>query len=207
MRPGKHHNKTGGFAADHLRSYIERVERLEEEKTAIANDIKEVYAQAKGNGFDTKTMRQIIRLRKMSHEERQEHEALIDIYKAALGMLDGTPLGEAAIRRLSPEEETTEDTSTQSASQRNAPDAEVLTEEKPPEPTVEDAREMARKAAKEGLPVTSNPFPARDPRRAAWDEEWCKSTGTDGMELPEAWRRASKRTKEEDEEDSEGKAA
>lgn len=77
----------GGIAADHLKSFIERIERLEEEKAAIANDVKEVYAEAKGTGFDTKIMRQIIRLRKMEPNDRQEQEELLDIYMRAVGMV------------------------------------------------------------------------------------------------------------------------
>ncbi|MDY0871041.1 DUF2312 domain-containing protein [Dongia rigui] len=78
---------SGGIAADHLKSFIERIERLEEEKAAIAGDVKEVYAEAKGNGFDTKIMRQIIRLRKMEPNDRQEQEELLDIYMRAVGMV------------------------------------------------------------------------------------------------------------------------
>jgi uncharacterized protein (UPF0335 family) len=73
-------------AAGQLRAFIERVERLEEEKQTIADDIKEVFAEAKGTGFDTKAMRTIIRLRKKDANERQEEEAILDLYKAALGM-------------------------------------------------------------------------------------------------------------------------
>ena len=69
-----------------LRSFIERVERLEEEKAALTADIREVYAEAKGEGFDTKIMRQIVRLRKMESADRQEQEAILDLYKSALGM-------------------------------------------------------------------------------------------------------------------------
>ncbi|TCS62640.1 DUF2312 domain-containing protein [Varunaivibrio sulfuroxidans] len=76
----------GGVAADHLRSFVERIERLEEEKTALATDIKEVYSEAKGTGFDVKILRQIIRLRKMDQQDRQEQEEILDIYKRALGM-------------------------------------------------------------------------------------------------------------------------
>ena len=78
---------SGGIAGDHLKSFIERIERLEEEKAAIAGDIKEVYAEAKGTGFDTKIMRQIIRLRKMEANDRQEQEELLDIYMRAVGMM------------------------------------------------------------------------------------------------------------------------
>ena len=76
----------GGIAAKRLRSFIERIERLEEEKAALAADIREVYAEAKGDGFDAKTMRQIVKLRKLDSADRAEQEALLDLYKAALGL-------------------------------------------------------------------------------------------------------------------------
>lgn len=72
-------------AAGQLRSYIERIERLEEEKAVIGADIKEVYAELKGNGFDAKAVRTLVRLRKKDRAERQEEEAILDLYKAALG--------------------------------------------------------------------------------------------------------------------------
>ena len=77
----------GQVAQDRLRSFIERIERLEEEKTVLMADIKEVYAEAKGTGFDPKTMRKVIRLRKMDDSDRQEEEFLLDTYLSALGML------------------------------------------------------------------------------------------------------------------------
>ncbi len=76
----------GTIAADELRLLIERIERLEEEKKAIADDVKDVYGEAKARGYDTKTMRTIIRLRKMETHVRQEAEALLDTYRAALGL-------------------------------------------------------------------------------------------------------------------------
>jgi uncharacterized protein (UPF0335 family) len=75
-----------GFAKEHLRSFIERIERLEEEKKALADDIREVYSEAKGTGFDAKVMRQVVRLRKMESADRQEQEAMLDLYLGALGM-------------------------------------------------------------------------------------------------------------------------
>jgi uncharacterized protein (UPF0335 family) len=75
------------FAKDQLRSIIERIERLEEEKQALADDIKEVYAEAKANGFDAKTLRTVVKLRKEDANERQEREALLDLYMHALGMV------------------------------------------------------------------------------------------------------------------------
>ncbi len=80
---------TTAVAAGQLKSLVERIERLEEEKKAVAEQIKEVYAEAKANGFDAKTLRKVVGLRKRSTEERQEEEALLDLYLSALGMLPG----------------------------------------------------------------------------------------------------------------------
>ncbi|HEY0837876.1 MAG TPA: DUF2312 domain-containing protein [Azospirillum sp.] len=79
-------NDVQGIAAAQLRSIIERVERLEEEKKGLADDIRDIFAEAKGQGFDIKIIRQIIKLRKMDQSDRQEQETLLDLYKAALGM-------------------------------------------------------------------------------------------------------------------------
>lgn len=73
-------------AAGQLRAFIERIERLEEEKQTIADDIKDVYAELKGTGFEPKAVRTLVRLRKKDAAERQEEEAILDLYKAALGM-------------------------------------------------------------------------------------------------------------------------
>ncbi|MFT9381539.1 DUF2312 domain-containing protein [Gluconobacter sp. P5B12] len=77
---------TGGIAADRLRSIIERVERLEEERKALAGDIKDIFSEAKSAGFDVKVIKQIIRLRKQEPAEVEEQETLLDIYRRALGM-------------------------------------------------------------------------------------------------------------------------
>ena len=76
------------FAKDQLKAFVERVERLEEEKKAIADDIRDVYAEAKGNGFDVKALRTIVRLRKEDADERREHETIVETYMHALGMLN-----------------------------------------------------------------------------------------------------------------------
>lgn len=76
----------GGVAGERLRSFVERVERLEDEKQALAEDIKEVYSEAKSSGFDVKILRQIIRLRKMDDNDRSEMETLLEVYKRALEM-------------------------------------------------------------------------------------------------------------------------
>ena len=86
----------GGIAGEQLRSFIERIERLEEERKTLAEDIKEVFAEAKGNGFDTQIMRQIIKMRRMDEDDLDEQETLLDIYKRALGMLPDIPESVAA---------------------------------------------------------------------------------------------------------------
>jgi uncharacterized protein (UPF0335 family) len=76
----------GGIGAERLRSFVDRIERLEEEKAALTSDIRDVYSEAKGAGFDVKIMRQIVRLRKMEAQDRREQEELLDLYKRALEM-------------------------------------------------------------------------------------------------------------------------
>ncbi len=79
-------NAVGGIAADRLRSFVERIEKLEEEKAALSADVRDVYAEAKGSGFDTKTIRQIVKLRKLDSSDREEQESLLDLYKRVLDM-------------------------------------------------------------------------------------------------------------------------
>jgi uncharacterized protein (UPF0335 family) len=76
----------GGIAADRLRSFVERIEQLEEEKAALTADIREIYSEAKGTGFDVKALRQVIRLRKLDQSERQEQEEMLDLYKRVLDL-------------------------------------------------------------------------------------------------------------------------
>ena len=75
-----------GFAKEHLKSFVDRIERLNEEREALTADIREVYAEAKGTGFDTKIMRQVIRMRKLDKADFQEQEAILDLYLTAMGM-------------------------------------------------------------------------------------------------------------------------
>lgn len=89
-------NGTGNNSKELLKSIVER---LEEEKKGLTSDIKDIYAEAQGAGYDPKALRQIIRDRKKDADELREHEELVAVYKHALGDLDGTPLGQAAIER------------------------------------------------------------------------------------------------------------
>lgn len=83
---GHNSTKVGGIAVEQLRAIVQRVEKLEEEKAALAADIREVYAEAKGNGFDIKAIRSIVKLRKMDASDHEEQETVLDTYKRALGM-------------------------------------------------------------------------------------------------------------------------
>ena len=96
---GSGHN-SGGVIGERLHSFIERIERLEEKKASLTIDISAVYAEAKADGFNTKVMRKIVQLRKMDSVDRQEMEALLEVYKGVLGMLVDTPLGRAALERF-----------------------------------------------------------------------------------------------------------
>lgn len=174
---------------ERLVSLIERVERLEEERKSLAEDIKSIFAEAKSAGFDPKVIKQMIRERKMAPGERVEWEALCEAYRAALGMLDGTPLGDAARKRFD--------------ARRPADDAapadpldDPPPSDAPAPPTAEDvlrAKAEGAAAQKAGRRVVENPYAAGDARRAAWDEGWCASGASDGMDIPDAWRRAAPR--------------
>lgn len=183
----------GPIASEDLRLGIERIERIEAEIKALQDDRKDVYSKYKSKGFDTKTMRDIVRLRKLRPDERREREAMLDTYKAALGMLDGTPLGRWAMDRLDKADKHDDDADQPDDTAEGSADSARAKPE--PEPDTDEAREMGRAAAREGKSVTSNPFPARDIRRAAWDEAWCAELGSDGMEIPDALKAAPRKKK------------
>jgi uncharacterized protein (UPF0335 family) len=90
---------SNGVNGQHLQSFIERIEKLEEEKKAIADDIKDIYAEAKGTGFDPKIIKKVVALRKMDAHKREEEESILELYLSSLGMLAETPLGQAAVAR------------------------------------------------------------------------------------------------------------
>lgn len=184
---------SNGVAADRLISLVERVERLEEEKRALASDIADLYKEAKSAGFDPKVMRAMVKERRMSEIDRQEWQALCEVYRAALGMLDGTPLGEAARRRFMPDVPASASDPDRLGGQfGGAPTPEAAADEAAGQPSAEDilsARAVGAAAAKAGRRVTENPHPAESALRAAWDEGWCGASGSDGMDIPAAFRR------------------
>ncbi len=183
----KQQGKSVDSTSERLKSFVTRIENLEEAKREIAEDIKDVYAEAKGTGFDAPTIREIVKLRRMSSEQRQEREALLDLYKGAMGMLDGTPLGRYAVERLNKPEVLPETESDEAL--------ESLPKEQPAVPTEEEARVQGKAAALSGHAISTNPFGAGDRNRAAWDEGWCSAAGSDGMDVPDAWRRKPKPSK------------
>lgn len=180
----------GGATGEMLAEFIASIEVLEDERRRIGDEIKVVKSRARSAGFDGKVLNQMLRERRMSALERQEFQALCEMYRAALGMLGGTPLGEAARKRLMGEMPTPPDPA--DASTPPAPETVDLTMD------LEAARSAGRAAAREGKRIIDNPYMADDPRRATWDEGWCAETGTDGMEVPEAWRRRKPKKKSDD---------
>lgn len=179
---------SNALAHERLRQIVERIERLEEEKAAIAQDIREVKAEAKGAGFDVKIINQMLRERKLTAGERREFAALCELYRAALGMLDGTPLGEAARKRLSPPADPEEP----EGEEGGEPQGEATPRGELAPQDLAEARARGHAAATAGAKILDNPYVAGDPRRAAWDEGWCAETGSDGMDIPDAWRRKKK---------------
>jgi len=174
-----------------LRAFIDRVENLEEQIALLKEDVKEVYSEAKSSGFDPKVMRAIVSDRKKDPDKLAEFEVLREIYRAALGMLGGTPLGDAARRRFlqdrpSAAQETAQD---EAGGQEALPEDGEAAPAAPSADSIAAARAEGGEAAKAGRRVLDNPYAAGDARRAAWDEGWCASSASDGMDIPSAWRR------------------
>lgn len=187
-------------ATQELRAYVERLEVLEEQKRDIADDIKALKGEIRGRGYEVKSVERIVKERAeddTKRARRREIEAITDLYRAALGMLDGTPLGEAARERLSqPPEPRADDDKT--PYEPPAPKPALTTED------IDAAREAGRQGRRDHKRVIDNPFVAGDPRRAAWDEGWCTEAGSDGMDIPPAWRRAEKKKPRKSDDDHGG---
>ncbi|HQT39619.1 MAG TPA: DUF2312 domain-containing protein [Acidocella sp.] len=192
---------------ERLRSLVQRIERLNEEVASLKADIEDIYTEAKSAGFDVKIVRQMVRERAMSEAELEESIALAEIYRAALGMLSGTPLGDYARKRFddtiqkAEPKPSSDDTKQQGAEKPGTANSRAAAEppKPPPEPEITEADISAAKIAggdaqKAGISIVKNPHSFGDPRRAAWDEGFCSSAGHDGMEVPDAWRRKPKST-------------
>ncbi len=202
----KNNGRNSSPAAERLLSLIQRVEYVDEQIAALRLDRKGILLEAKSAGFDMATFRQMVRERKMEPAELEERVALAEIYRKALGMLEDTPLGEAALKRLSkPPEPPAEQKPPADQPPAEGPQpGQDAAPEQPKAPTPEDieaAREEGADAQKRGEKVTANPYAFGDPRRASWDAGWCSAAGSDGMDIPPAWRRTPKDGKD----DKEGK--
>ena len=189
-------------APSQLRSFVDRLVHLEERKREIAQDIKDVKDEAKSAGFDKRVVTQIVRETMMDEEQRtaqREFEEICEVYRASLGMLGGTPLGEAARKRAAGkrppppgEPGAAPDEPGADEGEADAGGPEVSPEEVMPPEDIDTARDKGREAARSGVKIFANPYIYGDPRRAAWDEAFCQEAGSDGMEVPDAWRRKPK---------------
>ncbi|MCC0809415.1 DUF2312 domain-containing protein [Methylobacterium sp. W2] len=196
-----------------LRSYAERIVRLKGEIKGLQGDVKDVKSEAASMGFDKKAL-DVVVARMLEDETaraaRLETEGLAEVYLASLGMLDGTPLGDATRRRAdSPPpppppsgedakgDDETDGEGHDEGTSAPGEDGEAGNDQEPPtgamsQDLIDAARVEGEEAAAAGSKVFANPYVAGDPRRAAWDEGWCRRTGSDGMDLPSAFRRKPK---------------
>lgn len=191
---------------------VQELERLEEEKAEAAAALTQAFKTARTQGFDPATLRVILKLRKLTPAERKQRRALEAIYLASLGLLDGDPLPDEARRRLDERKNppTPPDGSGDGPAPADAPPQPDLaqpsgdTTPAPSDPAgwlgrspqmrmalkePEEARKEGREAAEHGKRIFDNPYPAGDPCRAAWDEGWCESSGSNGMDTPSAYQR------------------
>ena len=200
---------------ERLVRHVTELERLEALKAQIADDFKDAMTDAKAEGFDGPTLKAILKLRKMTPEQRRDKRALEAIYMASLGMLEGDSLPDEARRRLDgtaepPQPPTPPPTPEPAPYAPPAPDAEsspAPTPAAPPEqpPLIvkdpAEARQEGADAAAAGKRVFDNPYRAGDPCRAAWDEGWCSQQKSHGMETPAAYQRRSQKPPKKDDDD------
>jgi len=201
----------GVNVSERLKSFVERIEALVRDKKAISDDIKEVFAEAREAEFDVKIIRDVIKRRALSEEQRDEYDGMMQLYQMSLGMLADTGLGAAALRKLN---------ANQLAEDRTTPEGQADLEDaideskgkkKKKKPgarevpgigivsdlDIKNAREEGRKAAKAGetLPECNKYLP-HDPRRAEFDAGYCSAIKSTGMAIPDAFRRKADVEKE-----------
>lgn len=182
--------------------HVQELERVELLKHQANECVRDAMDAAKAAGYDPSTLRVVLKLRKMTAEQRRERRALEAIYMAALGMLEGEALPDAARRRLDEPEQKRPDAKRQPDAEGDRPDGEQSPgasspPEAPPTPpqaplvlkTPEEAKQEGMDAAAAGKRVYENPYPAGDPCRAAWDEGWCAQSKSHGMDTPAAFQR------------------
>lgn len=204
------HHQQQMSTRERLVHHIHELERRAALKDDAAEDLKECFEAAKSAGFDGTTLKAVLKLRKMTPDQRRERRALEAIYLAELGMLDGDALPEEARRRLdSPPEDPKQEPSP--GDERSADDASTADPTPSPVPPVqaplivkdpEEARQEGFAAAEAGKRIYDNPYPAGDPCRAAWDEGWCAKRQSNGMELPQVYQRRTSKPPEKGDKDA-----
>ncbi len=197
---GKRRNMT---MSQELRAAADDIIALEIEKKEIADDIKARYEALEAKGFDVSAVKIAVKRRKESATQRaarRERDAIADVYSAAMGDLFGKALDDLTRQRMEEERQRLED---RARGDKKGESDDAAAPEQPSEPLpgttgdqitpqmIDAAREEGRQARRADPParIVDNPYHSSDPRRAAWDEGWCEADGSDGMEVPEAWRR------------------
>lgn len=185
---------------DRLLMHIQDIEALEERKKEISDQISDRFKAAKAEGFDAPTMRSVIKRRKLTKPQREEIDAMLQIYEASIGGLGDTELGQAARKRLDREwtaREMKRNLEKQDPEGKQDELEELIDklaeDEKagaPTEEQIEAAKREGSIAATSGKRVTDNPYTKEGPLRAAWDMGWCQARGSDGMEIPKAFQRS-----------------
>lgn len=191
-----------------LRSITDRLINVERQIRDLKEDQKDIRAEAKSHGFDVSALNKVVKdyfKSDMQKAREEEIEAISDVYKANLGMLGGTPLGEAARSRLNAMSKPKH----APAQQPDDADDTAPAPELEPEQTInaEDihaAKQRGRDDALAGKKILDNPYVSGDPRRAAWDAGWCESMDSDGMDIPDAWKPKKKPKKGDEPEDGKG---
>jgi uncharacterized protein (UPF0335 family) len=176
---------------DHI---IAKEIELKQITTELKGDVEDIYDEADDKGYDVKALKIAVRRRHESAKaraKRQETEALADVYSAAIGDLFGKPLDDLTRRRLDEQMKRPEGQEQQPGDdQQPHPDLpDEATERAEPAETPEEAHAKGRQARKDDLRIVDNPYHSSSPLRAAWDEGWCEEDGSDGMEVPAAWKR------------------
>lgn len=198
-------------AAQELKSFVDRIVALQIEKKGAVKDYDEeidaVYDEAEAKEYDKKALRLAVRRRHESPEQRAqrlETEAMADLYAAAIGDLAGKPLDDLTRRRIDEQmrRQQGEQPPAEPSAQQDLPE-EATKPAEPPE-TAEQAHEKGKQARKDGARVVDNPYHSASPLRAAWDEGWCEEDGSDGMDIPAAWKRTASPDEKKDGEGGEG---
>lgn len=188
---------TNTVRGEELRGLIERVERLREEKAKFADDEKVVFAEAKSAGYTPRYMRAILKLRQFTPSEREEDEAMMDLYLSAIGMARETPLFRhvqgmgvdvaarekviEALKLLAPEDGEITVKVGNSPRMRLRRDKDGVHVEEVKDAPPAEAHDLGRQARRDDKPVIANPFAWDDERRRSWDEGWRAEDGGDGM--------------------------